>query len=228
MRIPPLIQDAVSSQGLSFLLSTQRESLLRIAEPQWNLCIWHRAAIQPLSEALRDLASSHAFFLRYEGWKSKLRIEEFLAPISALTPSIRTQWAEDIALLTELFCEAAGSERITMKLGTSDRTDCPVFHTDYVPLRLLCTYAGAGTEYLAEHDVQRASLGQGAGCSAQAANVRIMKEGAVVRRVDAYSVAFCKGATWPGNRGRGLVHRSPERMEGMPPRIKLTIDTIEE
>ncbi len=228
MRIPPQSQDSVSSQALSFLLSTQRESLLRIAEPQWNLCIWHRQTLQPLSEALRELARNHEFFLRYEGWKSKLSVEEFLTPLATLAPSLRAQWAQDIAQLLDLFCEAAGSEHITIKLGTSTRTDCPVFHTDYVPLRMICTYAGAGTEYLAEHDVQRASLGQGAGCSAQVANDRIMKEGAVVRRVDAFSVAFCKGATWPGNRGRGLVHRSPVFVEGMPARIKLTVDTIEE
>lgn len=218
------LSTTTDTSSSSFLCSATASDLLRITEPGLNLCIWRRQIPAELDAALHALAQTERFQLHFAGWRAKLDVDRLLDPVVNLASDARGAWAADIAQLIARFCQAAGCERITVKLCTAARTDCPVFHTDYVPLRLLCTYIGAGTEYLAEADVQRVFLGHCAHCTAEEANERIMKAGATVHRMDTFAAAFCKGASWPDGRGRGLVHRSPPFMQGMTPRIKLTVD----
>lgn len=79
---------------------------------------------------------------------------------------------------------------------------CPLFHVDSVNLRLIVTLNGPGTEWLADADVNRKHLGKGS-------NHKIIRDGALIQQLKTFQVAFLKGEEYPGNYGRGLVHRSP-------------------
>jgi hypothetical protein len=89
------------------------------------------------------------------------------------------------------------------------RTDsCRKFHQDYVALRLLVTYAGAGTEWVDDGDVVRSELGR-VDVPLGEANARIVPDCRAIRRASAGDVLVLKGASFPRNEHRGAVHRSP-------------------
>ncbi|MND87313.1 hypothetical protein D3C80_793080 [compost metagenome] len=79
---------------------------------------------------------------------------------------------------------------------------CPRFHVDHVPLRLLSTYAGPGSEWLEEGAVDRSQL------------AREQPDANAVRQLAVGEVALLKGEKWLGNQGAGLVHRSPMLVNG--------------
>jgi SAM-dependent methyltransferase len=92
---------------------------------------------------------------------------------------------------------------------------CPGFHVDRVGIRLVCAYVGPGTEWLPEPQVDRVALGR-------------REPGGVLRlgapaRLAIGAVGLLKGEAWPGNEGRGAVHRSPPVAAGER-RVLLTIE----
>ncbi|NIF18878.1 DUF1826 domain-containing protein [Pantoea sp. Cy-639] len=103
----------------------------------------------------------------------------------------------DVAWLVAAYTCLLGARRIGVRLRVLDGAMCPRFHVDHVPLRLLCTYGGVGSEWLEEGVVDRSRL--------QHEQPAVDK----VRRLAAGEVALLKGEKWLGNEGAGLIHRSP-------------------
>ncbi len=129
---------------------------------------------------------------------------------------------EDVALLLEVFADLLGAARIGLRLDTLRHAMCPRFHTDRVLLRLLCTYLGAGTEWLADDAVDRTRLGHRADGLSDDASGAIRGP---VREVPVGAIALLKGDAWPGFDERGCVHRSPLASNDAP-RLVLTLDVL--
>jgi|SRR3989344_1085088 len=81
--------------------------------------------------------------------------------------------------------------------------DTPAFHTDKVELRLICTYLGRGTEWVSNDNVNRESLTNG-----EDINSRI-RDQSKIYQIKPFWVALMKGELYVGNRGREIIHRSP-------------------
>jgi len=54
----------------------------------------------------------------------------------------------DIAALALILAKALNTRRVRIRLDVASDVMCPKFHMDNVQARLLCTYRGAGTEYV--------------------------------------------------------------------------------
>ena len=137
----------------------------------------------------------------------------------------RERFIADVQQLVRLFCalRPEGKQHVLhVKLSMVDKADCPVLHTDWVTLRLICTYLGAGTEYAAAHAVTRSALCRPLGSHAET-NAAILRDPQGLRRMPPFAVGVMKGNGYPGHAGRGLVHRSPPTGSGR--RIKLIIDS---
>lgn len=122
----------------------------------------------------------------------------------------------DVAWLVRAYACLLDAKRIGLRLRALDGAMCPRFHVDHVPLRLITSYAGPGSQWLAEGDLPRQLLG-----GAQA----LPREGAVVEQIGCGHVALVKGERWVGNEGRGLIHRSPVLPAGER-RLLLTLDWL--
>lgn len=55
--------------------------------------------------------------------------------------------AEDIGLLIRRHAALTGEDRLSLRLEVVETDACRRFHADYVTLRLLCSYAGPGTQW---------------------------------------------------------------------------------
>lgn len=132
--------------------------------------------------------------------------------------------AEEVHFWTEVLAELTGCELVGVRLARLEAAMCPRFHVDKVTVRVVSTFAGNGTEYLAEEDVDRRWLGHAArGVSDEASG--LMRPGARIRRAEVHDVVLLKGEAWPKNAGRGAVHRSPAA-SAVSPRLVMTLDPL--
>jgi hypothetical protein len=201
------------------------ESLLRIREPNRRLAIWERripaGVVAWLAQHFRPQDGSCGCSFPPSGDAAvaldTLLEQAFVA--DGLDPRSGTpfqQWRRDLLHLVALAKEIAPqTPKLMLRLQRLEDSGCPLFHVDRVPLRLLCVYLGAGTEWLPEDALDRARLGTGSNAS--------VRDWSAVQNIGRGHVAVMKGDSFPGNAGRGLVHRSPEACSARP-RILAAID----
>ncbi|MBN2976133.1 DUF1826 domain-containing protein [Pseudomonas lactucae] len=192
-------------------------ALSEILEDGVNLALWQRqlplhiaefgallvALDEPLADSmvielnsedaepnLRDLASSCRDLEGYEG---------FIA---------------DVAWLVSAFACLLGAKRIGVRLRLLDKAMCPRFHVDHVPVRLITTYAGVGSQWLREGVMDRRKLSQ--------PDAEPLER---IEQIQCGEVALLKGTKWHGNEAHGLIHRSPA-LKADERRLILTLDWL--
>jgi hypothetical protein len=121
-------------------------------------------------------------------------------------------------LLFSLILSLSNERRIQLVFGHIQSDHCRLFHADHNQLRLVCTFFGKGTEFLLNEDVNRTGLGTGT----NAGHI----PGSPIQSLGTYDIGIMKGELFPGNRGNGLVHRSPPLFPGDTSRLFLAIDVV--
>ncbi|WP_030132507.1 DUF1826 domain-containing protein [Pseudomonas sp. QTF5] len=122
----------------------------------------------------------------------------------------------DVSWLVSAFACLLGARRIGLRLRVLDTAMCPRFHVDHVPVRLITTYAGIGSQWLKEGAMDRRQLGK-PGAEPQ--------DDSLIQQITSGEVALLKGEKWHGNEGFGLIHRSPQPAPGER-RLILTLDWL--
>ena len=120
----------------------------------------------------------------------------------------------DVAWLISAFACLLGAKRIGVRLRLLDKAMCPRFHVDHVPVRLITTYAGIGSQWLREGVMDRRQLSQ--------ADAEPTER---IEQIHCGEVALLKGEKWRGNEGYGLIHRSPA-LAANERRLILTLDWL--
>jgi hypothetical protein len=122
----------------------------------------------------------------------------------------------DVVWLVRAFACLVAARRIGLRLRALDKAMCPRFHVDHVPLRLITTYAGIGSQWLREDAMPRQRLGDASAEPQPSERIEQLATG---------SVALFKGEKWLGNEGAGIIHRSPQLAPGEG-RLILTLDWL--
>ena len=122
----------------------------------------------------------------------------------------------DVSWLVSAFACLLGAQRIGLRLRVLDTAMCPRFHVDHVPVRLITTYAGIGSQWLKEGAMDRRQLGK--------PDAEPQDE-SLIQQITSGEVALLKGEKWHGNEGFGLIHRSPQPAPGER-RLILTLDWL--
>jgi hypothetical protein len=201
------------------------EVLLRIREPQRRIAIWERRVpkdvVTWLADGLRMSNDDRRCALPREG-NAGPALDAMLDPlapsegIDLRSVAAFRRWRRDLLDLIDLARRVAPqTPKLSLRLQRLEGRDCPRFHVDRVPLRMICAYVGAGTEWLPEFAVDRSRLIAGDGTA--------VRDGGAVQRISTGHVAIMKGECFPGNGGRGLMHRSPEASPAQP-RVLVAID----
>lgn len=140
---------------------------------------------------------------------------------TALTQEFPTfqELIADIVSLLEIFGQVSDSSKFKIALFTVNNNMCRKFHTDVNELRLLCSYAGQGTLWLPEEVINRNGL------NGRGDNQSIVKDETLIQKVPTGDVAILKGAVYPKEGTKAVVHRSPTIEETGKNRLLLRVDT---
>jgi hypothetical protein len=122
----------------------------------------------------------------------------------------------DVSWLISAFACLLGAKRVGLRLRVLDKAMCPRFHVDHVPVRLITTYCGIGSQWLKEGAMDRRQLGK--------AEIE-PQDNSLIEQIASGEVALLKGEKWHGNEGFGLIHRSPQLAPGER-RLILTLDWL--
>jgi hypothetical protein len=205
--------------------TTQTADLALIYRPEVNLCVLRRPATSWIQGFVARLLSGPWPFERELKTGTERPPVESLLPDEAHALPGAEAWLADIEHLVELFRDLFEPEGLGLRLRTLEKAMCPRFHVDKVPVRLVCTYGGPGTEWLPNDAADRAKLGHGA-CGLPDAKSGLILDPAAVRSMPAHAVGLLKGTLWEGNAGRGAIHRSPKPTPEQPRRLLLTLDPL--
>jgi hypothetical protein len=180
--------------------------LFGVLDPGVNTAVWRRPLAPVLAAGLAPLLKGVG--VAFDGAVSAARpeVDRLVAAMPA-SPA-RAALAEDLRDLLERFSAVCGAARPHAHLEVVGDDGCRRFHVDYVGLRLLTTYAGPGTEWLSEDAIDRAALAP-SDAPPDRVNAAVVRDPTLVRRARPGDVLLFKGEGWPGNEGRGAVHRSP-------------------
>lgn len=192
-------------------------ALADILEDGVNLAVWQRqlplhiaefgALLVALDEPLAD------------SMVIELNDEDATPNLQGLASSCRDLegydcFVADVSWLVSAFACLLGARRIGVRLRLLDKAMCPRFHVDHVPVRLITTYAGIGSQWLREGVMDRRTLSQ--------------PDAEPIERIEQIlcgEVAMLKGTKWHGNEAHGLIHRSPA-LKNDERRLILTLDWL--
>lgn len=192
-------------------------ALSDILEEGVNLAVWQRqlplhiaefgALLVALNEPLAD------------SMVVELNDEDAVPNLQGLASSSRDLegyegFIADVSWLVSAFACLLGAKRIGVRLRLLDKAMCPRFHVDHVPVRLITTYAGVGSQWLREGVMDRRRLSQP---DAEPSDK--------IEQFHCGEVALLKGTKWQGNEGYGLIHRSPA-LKADERRLILTLDWL--
>jgi Protein of unknown function (DUF1826) len=198
---------AVSGQA-HWAISDDPAGLAGIYEDQVTISIWQRR-LAPEVEAYVQalLASSHKVSVKLNATPEELKQELAKSfPIHPnQNPDINSQaLLDDLNQLVEMFSCLFELEHLGLRIHTLESSMCPRFHVDHVPVRMVTTYGGPGTQWLPAAYASCVKLGPNA-----TGVVDKELDCTVIQQLQAGDLALLKGENWEGNEGRGLIHRSP-------------------
>ncbi len=203
------------SRARGRVVKTSR-GLSAIKRPGLDLCVWRRDVNEDLAAWCVALARSTEFVVDERGVRADdLEFSRFLREVPA--GPMKDLWLADLHQVAAAYGRLVGDVPLRVQLSTIESRKCPRFHVDSVAVRLLCTYAGPGTEWIDEAHLDREHLRQ---CDADHAPLR---PGGAVQQLASFEVALMKGSAFSGNGRFGLVHRSPAVTGAR--RLVLTLDT---
>jgi hypothetical protein len=205
---PPANLEPASERGIA-ASAADPMVLFETLRPAINLAIWHRPLPAPFSRSLDGLMR-HAPFCHTAEAAPADAVDAIAAALPAAAP---VDLLVDMERLAVIFAGLIGSDTIRMRLEAITGPACHRWHADAVGLRLLTTYRGPGTEWLA--------LG-GGGETARGLNGG--PKGPLRAAIPTGAIAILKGEGYPGNAGWGCIHRSPPAGPGARARLLLCLD----
>ncbi|MFP6847670.1 MAG: DUF1826 domain-containing protein [Pseudomonas sp.] len=199
--------------------SEQIEVLGEVLRDEVNLAVWQRQLPAQISDFATALLAqgeplAQTIVLELANADSPINLSGLVDSYSDLPG--QTAFLQDLSWLVGAFVCLFDAKRIGLRLRILDKAMCPRFHVDHVPVRLITSYAGAGSEWLAEGVMARRRLGDPTAEPSDAAQIERAKAGHVL---------LAKGEKWIGNEGAGLIHRSPQPPAGER-RLLLTLDWL--
>jgi hypothetical protein len=208
-----------SRQPLQQVSSEEIKVLGEVLRDEVNLAVWQRqlpSQISGFATALLAQGESlgQSIVLELPSLESTPNLSGLVEAYSDLPGQVA--FLQDLSWLVSAFACLFDAKRIGLRLRVLDKAMCPRFHVDHVPVRLITSYAGVGSEWLREGVMVRDRLGDPAAEPSDAA---------LIERSVAGHVLLAKGEKWIGNEGGGLIHRSPQPPVGER-RLLVTLDWL--
>ena len=134
--------------------------------------------------------------LAVKSWLDITQLEATL--LRSLPNATYAPLREDLFLLADMVACLFGVDGVGLRVTALRKPMCPRFHVDRIPVRMLCTYGGAGSQWLPSPRVSDQLLVPGCDQSA-------LYQQRHVEQLEAGQVALFKGETWRDNPGAGVA-----------------------
>lgn len=195
------------------------QALTRILDDGVNLVVWRRQLPAHIADFGRLLLSlndplAESLVLELPGDDTEPNLHGLASGFSDLEGY--EGFIADVSWLVSAFACLLGAKRVGLRLRVLDKAMCPRFHVDHVPVRLITTYCGIGSQWLKEGVMDRRQLGN---------TEAEPQDDSLIEQIASGEVALLKGEKWHGNEGFGLIHRSPQLASGER-RLILTLDWL--
>ncbi len=190
---PAMVErEAVDLSLAHACFDTDPRVLAEIRRPGVNLAVWQRGHVPPLPggellDRIDDIGVEMAVARTATDLPGVLRQAGY--PRSCVAGL-----ANDVAMLARHMGGITGCESVAIRLEIVETDACKRFHTDYVSVRLISSYAGPATQWLSDADA--AALRDGA--DPAALTIRTLATG---------DIALFKGRRWAEH--GAIFHRSP-------------------
>ncbi len=210
-----IIRHRNDEAGPSFLNAIRLNSV--------NMAIWKRSPIPICQEAVEALLTVPYAVALDENPADHERLGNRVAGLVGRNASLSSAraLAEDIWQLASLFRNLADTNHARVRLERIEDDGCLLFHADTLRLRMLCTYAGPGTEWVENENARFDQLGL-QGRSVEAANRAIVIDESQIRHLPPWHVAVFSGRLREDT--PPLIHRSAPVPTEKEHRIRLCID----
>ena len=165
-----------------------------------QLAILERQPLEGGDEFFKKLSERPLNVIGIVGKKTS--VEEILALLEdEISEDLKSsdfymQWVIDMAGVCNIFCETLATNTVGFCLAT--QRACQRYHIDNVPLRLLVTYYGRGTEWVPDTAVDRLAYDSGM------PNDKILTNNNARKFLNAWDIAIFRGGP------DGLLHRTPD------------------
>ena len=124
-----------------------------------------------------------------------------------INSSVYNVWTEDMAKISKIYCDILNTNTICFSLETS--RSCKRFHIDNVPVRLLVTYYGTGTEWVPSNACDYSAYYDGKN------NNEIIKDASAIKFMNTWDIGIFKGNKFTGI-AKGILHRTPDNAINCP------------
>ena len=119
--------------------------------------------------------------------------------------SFYKHWVKDMANISQIFCDMM--EDTSIKISLESSRTCKRYHIDNVPIRLLVTYYGKGTEWIPNHACDYSAYYNGEN------NNKVIKDNAEKKFIEDWDIAVFKGQRYKGGE-KAILHRTPDSALG--------------
>lgn len=215
----PVMPQAKSEQHV--LRIDAIEELQVILDDQYNLLLWKRNKVEAISKLCEVLIKDSFPSIHIRAGREE-NVYEMLEPYfkkyqGAYRGSI-TRLINDINMLHIAFSKICENPVSNIHFRIVTTNACSRFHTDRYHLRLITTYCGPGTIWVANDQVNRKLLGKAV------PNHEIIKDSATLNETAPFEVAILKGEAKKAMQGKGIVHKSSPAGNQQSARLVLRID----
>lgn len=213
----------MTKEQSSHVIGESPAGLSAIRKTGVNMAVWRRGADVRCESAIRALlAARYAVALDQDPASAAQIGAEIQSLVGRHCDSRSARaLAADVWNLVGIFCGLADTNHARVRLERIEDDGCLLFHADTLRLRMLCTYAGPGTEWVENENARFDELGLRAR-SIEETNRAIVIDETRIRHVSPWHVAVFSGRLREDT--PPLIHRSAPVRGEQDFRIRLCID----
>lgn len=195
--------------------------LSEIVSPEISVSVWQREQNRLISDYFESV-----FGYMGLGLRTVFDMDSLMTGLDDALPdgTGKSEAIEDIYLLSDMLTCLFDCQSVGLRLAPLSAAMCPNFHVDKIPVRLVNTYLGEGTEWLPIE-----ALVEEPNSTSTNKTPKALSKGYYdtnhIQQLSAFDVALLKGSAWPEHEHMASVHRSCALAQNEK-RILLTLDPI--
>ncbi len=189
-----------------------------IFSPETSIAYWQRPNNSIIQSYFLNVAKSLSL-----GHRSVYSATSLSSELQGVLPDGlgKKQAISDIQLLVDMLTCLFDCEHVGLRLTAVDKAMCPRLHVDNIPVRLITTYCGAGTQWLPNEFAELAALNKPKAVNSENGNKDVSAEN-YIQQLDSFDVALLKGSAFDSAHA-AAIHRSCPVTENQW-RVLLTLD----